>query len=83
MDKFGITHNSIFYGWNEILTSHIREVSYPTDDQDPQIFLLLGLTSGELKSLDISNVGFKKGALKPLNIDLVGHFIESYKINIR
>jgi hypothetical protein len=69
----------MFYSWGDILTTHIEVISYHNDERDSQIFLLVGLISGDLESWDISHLNFKKEMIRSLNIQLLGHYIELFK----
>ena len=79
LNRVGITCNETHYAWDDILTTHLQEITYPKENHDTEIFLLIGLTSGDLKTLDISNLNFKRIFIKTLNIELLASYIEMYK----
>lgn len=83
IDFTGINYNRTLYKWIDILTTHLEEITYPLEDHDPELYLILGLTSGELKTLNISNVTFKNAFFRLLKPRKLGVYIEHFKNNSR
>jgi len=72
IDFTGINYNKTHYKWIDILTTHLEEITYPIEDHDPELYLILGLTSGELKTLNISNMTFNNAFLRSLKPQKLG-----------
>lgn len=77
----GIQYLEFFYPWNTILTTHLEEVDYPGEENSQELYLLIGLSSGELKTLNITNLNFRNAMVKELSIKKLAAYIEQYKNN--
>jgi hypothetical protein len=81
IDFTGINYNGTLYKWPDILTTHLEEITYSIEGYDPELYLILGLTSGELKTLNISNLTFKNAFWRSLKPRKLGGYIEHCKNN--
>jgi hypothetical protein len=72
INQRGIKVNSVFYSWSDISATGIKKEAIPMEYMDNyKTSILLGLTNGEIKEVEIrDNIDF---------LGQIGHIIELYK----
>lgn len=81
----GIVHNGLLLEWENIVSTYIYTIIDKRNKGEKNSFLIIEFKDGRIRLFDITGIStknfFERLFLKTSDEEIIGHYIEKYKLN--